>query len=183
MVKIFYDWEFEEDGKIIKPITLGMFLRPGVSLYLANSDYDQATAPEWIKQNVLPYIEVPTKPIWVREHELGDHILEFVQSITNEKVELVAYYADYDHVRLAQCFGSMVGMPDVLPWVTYDLKQWIDDLGGVKLPDQSTTEHNALADAEWNYNAYQWLTENYEHPHWMPELRKKRAIAPVITNR
>jgi hypothetical protein len=183
MVKIFYDWEFEENSKIIKPITLGMFLRPGVSLYLANSDYDQATAPEWIKQNVLPYIEVPTKPIWVREHELGDRILEFVQSITNEKIELVSDHADYDFVRLAQCFGLLIDKPDAFPWLSYDLQQWVDDLGGVTFPERLTIKHNSLGDAEWNYEVYHWLVENYKHPHWMPELRKKRAIAPVITNR
>jgi hypothetical protein len=81
---------------------------------------------------------------------------------------LVAYYADYDHVTLAQLWGEMILMPCNMPMWTLDLKQWMDDLNLVAkdIPIPEEEGHNALWDARWNMKVYNWLTENYVHPAW-----------------
>lgn len=38
-----------------------------------------------------------------------------------------------------------------------DLKQWCDDLGNPRLPEQGKGAHHALADAKWNRVAWQFL--------------------------
>src|SRR4051812_28039464 len=64
--------------------------------------------------------------------------------------DLWAYYADYDHVVLAQLFGRMVALPSHMPMYSRDLKQAYDMLRpGYQLPQQQGDEHNALADAHW----------------------------------
>ena len=46
---------------------------------------------------------------------------------------------------------------------TRDLKQWCDSLGNPRLPEQGKGEHNALADARWNRDAYLFL-QSYRQP-------------------
>lgn len=170
-MKIFYDWEFEENGTIIIPISLGMVSEEGKYIYVMNSNYFQPTASDWLKENVLNNMasEVPegltVLPWDIAQNKIGSRILEYIDYVGTDDIELVAYYADYDHVCLAQRFGAMINMPDVIPWITYDLKQWADDLG-VKLPKQTTKPHNALNDAFYVRDCYNWLVENYKHPAW-----------------
>lgn len=51
----------------------------------------------------------------------------------------------------------MIDLPKGFPMYCRDIKQWADDLGNPKLPEQASTEHNALADARWNREAWQFL--------------------------
>jgi hypothetical protein len=43
------------------------------------------------------------------------------------------------------------------PFYTRDIKQLCDSLGNPRLPEQGKDEHNALADARWNREAYHFL--------------------------
>lgn len=97
--------------------------------------------------------------------------------------EFYAYYADYDWVVFCWLFGRMVDLPKGFPMYCIDLKQELDrkveltdGYGKVKLrtltveeklkflkdtkeyPKQ-TNEHNALADAKWNYELYKFLKQ------------------------
>lgn len=174
-MKIFYDWEFEENGVTIQPITLGMVAENGQYIYLYNQDYVMSDVydfqTEWLKEHVINNLlatlpdGLQLMPNPTRGDSLAGSILEFVESLGDEKIELIADYADYDHVCLAQRFGRMINMPEVLPWVTYDLKQWCDDLG-VEPPKQTSKPHNALHDAFYVKESYEWLVNNYEHPKW-----------------
>jgi hypothetical protein len=83
-----------------------------------------------------------------------------------DPIELWAYYAAYDHVALAQLLGGpMANMPAGIPFWTHDLMQELDRHGIV---DPKTrwpmvvgggAEHNALADARWNYQVWQQIAE------------------------
>jgi hypothetical protein len=77
------------------------------------------------------------------------------------KPELWGYYADYDHVVFCQLFGTMMDLPDGFPMFTMDLKQWQVQLGNPELPKQESGEHNALEDAKWNKQVYDFL-EKYK---------------------
>jgi len=67
-----------------------------------------------------------------------------------ENAELWAWFAAYDHVVLAQLWGSMPDLPRELPRFTRDLRQRWDDLGRPKLPQPPSDAHDALADARHN---------------------------------
>ena len=100
------------------------------------------------------------------------------------KPEFYAYYADYDWVVFCWLFGRMIDLPKNFPMYCRDLKQLMDDKAndlvnrvcynsgnhtiwdlekGVSelkkdfnYPKQEN-EHNALADAKWNYELYKFL--------------------------
>ena len=65
--------------------------------------------------------------------------------------ELWAYYSAYDHVALAQLWGPMVKLPDLIPMWTHDLMQLIEPLKDFQPPVKPENQHDALADARWNY--------------------------------
>lgn len=76
---------------------------------------------------------------------------------TTEKPQIWGYYADYDWVVFCQLFGTMMDLPQGFPMYCRDIKQLCDDLGNPKLPEQGNGEHNALADAKWNKQAWEFL--------------------------
>lgn len=101
--------------------------------------------------------------------------------------EFYAYYADYDWVAFCWLFGNMMKLPKGFPMYCKDLKQTFDevqeqaakkqfDLAGqyskpitmalaydvtnlkhdTKYPKQEN-EHNALADAKWNFKLFEFV--------------------------
>ena len=71
--------------------------------------------------------------------------------------EFWAYYADYDWVVFCQLWGTMMDLPDGFPMYCRDIKQDADRLGvDLSLLPQSD-EHHALADAQWNKAAHEYL--------------------------
>ena len=157
-MKFWYDTEFYEDGKEIHLISIGMVAEDGTELYLENSDFDWGIVPDghWIRGHVRPYLD--NHLYGVTKNELIYELKYFVQfkSLSNE---FWAYYADYDHVVLAQLFGRMVDMPEGFPWYTLDVKQEAHRLGNPELPPQDSAEHHALNDARWTKQAWQFLQD------------------------
>lgn len=86
--------------------------------------------------------------------------------------EFYGYFADYDWVAFCWLFGKMIDLPTGFPKYCIDLKQELDRIqkfyvdrykaGNLKdftnYPKQ-TNEHNALADARWNKQLYDFLQE------------------------
>jgi hypothetical protein len=181
--RVFYDTEFIDNGKTIDLISIGMVDEEGNELYYVNNDcsFKKVLKHKWLRENVLPYL--PTlddrwddkyghsevvKSKYFISREVKNFILgkcpTFVPEGTKlpkyETVELWAYYGAYDHVALAQLWGSMIDLPKGIPMYTHDLKQEMDRLG-VKKSDLSHldkgNEHNALDDAKWNLQLKQFL--------------------------
>lgn len=86
--------------------------------------------------------------------------------------EFYAYYADYDWVLFCSLFGRMIDLPKGFPMYCKDLKQTLDEKAlickewtNIELikdhPDYPVqkTEHNALADARWNFELYKFLNK------------------------
>jgi hypothetical protein len=165
-----YDTEFPEDGKTINLISIGIVCEDGRQYYAVNSDADweRIEKDDWLMTNVVsrlpgangkkPYkfedrtwiwgldtSSALVKPKWVIANEVRDFLLA-----EGGDPKLWAYYASYDHVALAQLWGKMIHLPKGIPMWTHDLMQLIEPLADFKLPAQ-TDEHNALADARWNY--------------------------------
>lgn len=91
--------------------------------------------------------------------EMADQIKQFCDPEKYGKPEFWGYYSDYDWVVFCQVFGAMIDLPKGWPMYCRDIKQWCDQLGNPKLPEQQSTEHNALHDARWNKLAWEFLKE------------------------
>ena len=97
-----------------------------------------------------------------------------------DKPKFYAYFADYDWVAFCWLFGKMIDLPKGFPMYSKDLKQILDDKVSVfcakEIQDTSfesavkrikmhkdypkqTNEHNALADAKWNKELYEFLKD------------------------
>lgn len=97
-----------------------------------------------------------------------------------EGIEVYGYYADYDWVLLCSLFGRMIDLPKGFPMYCRDIKQMVDEAyihQEEKYPHQSrleswlksikshpeypinTQEHNAVADAKWNKDLYDFIVQ------------------------
>jgi hypothetical protein len=150
-MRYFVDTEFVEDGKTIDLISIGIAADDGRTYYAESAECDLSRASDWVKENVIPHLTGETKPRSV----IAAEIREFV----GENPEFWGYFADYDWVALCQLYGTMMDLPAGWPMFAMDLKQWAVMLGNPKLPDQTSAEHNALADARWNKEAWEFLQE------------------------
>lgn len=156
-MRIFLDTEFIEDGRTIDLLSIGLVREDDHYFYAELAEADHSRASEWVRANVLPHLQGGIH-VWKRK-DLADAIIEFVSPahLLGPKPEFWGYYADYDWVALCQLYGTMMQLPDGWPMYCRDLKQWCDQLGNPRLPEQGKGEHHALADARWNKRAHEFL--------------------------
>src|SRR5216684_5450946 len=148
-MRIWFDTEFIEDGKTIDLLSIGMVREDGETLYLENLSADLSRANDWVHDNVIPHLDLVQHG--VARDEIGPKVLAFV----GDAPEFWAYYADYDWVVLCQLYGTMMELPKTWPMFVRDVKQLCADWGNPKLPEQTSQEHNALADALWTKQAWE----------------------------
>lgn len=67
----------------------------------------------------------------------------------SEQPEIWADYGSYDWVVLCQLWGKMIDLPNGFPMYINDIQQERRRLGGVELPKQVGSLHNALEDARY----------------------------------
>jgi hypothetical protein len=167
-MRFFLDTEFIESGPFapIQLVSIGIVSELGNEFYAVSSQFDAISANDWVRVNVLPHLGIAGTPL----SEIRSKVLEFIEenalhnsdgtkSRFDSGPEFWGYYADYDWVVFCQIFGAMIDLPKGWPLYCRDLKQWCDALGNPKLPDQISTEHNALNDARWNRRIYDFLKE------------------------
>lgn len=165
-MRIYYDTEFLEDGRIIDLISIGMVAEDGREYYAvtAREDIiDLAFGHPWLSRHVVPSLPVTTNEAafdwqWDTSHPdwpqvkpprlIAADVAAFI--LATPDPALWAWYGAYDHVALCQLWGRMIDLPIGVPMYTNDLKQECDRLGNPKLPEQPAGEHNALADARHN---------------------------------
>lgn len=150
-MRYWFDTEFIEDGKTIDLISIGIVAEDGRTFYAEALECDYDRASDWVKENVLPHL-VSGEYLRPRAAIAAD-IVEFV----GKNPEFWGYYADYDWVVLCQLYGTMMDLPKGWPMYCRDIKQWCDSMGTPRLPKQTGTEHNALQDAQWNRQAWEFL--------------------------
>jgi hypothetical protein len=176
-MKIWYDLEFIERGRDLpmELISVGMVREDNEMLYLINADVSlsQIARHVWLALNVWPTLPLsnPNENIlaWDTEHvdyprvvaldTIASKVLEFCTS-DGEEPELWAYYGAYDHVILAQSFGTMAELPPGMPMFTNDIVQEWKRQGCPQLPPQHHVQHHALEDALWVREAHKWLELN-----------------------
>jgi hypothetical protein len=155
MQRFFYDTEFIEDGKTIDLVSIGVVGEDGREFYAVSTEFDESKASDWVRENVLAKLPPRTDPAWMDRATIADRLLDFLVPAgtafdAGETVELWAYYAAYDHVALAQLWGSMMHLPPGIPMFTHELMQRWERAGRPEKPAEPVEAHDALADARWN---------------------------------
>jgi hypothetical protein len=178
MRRFFYDTEFMEEPGSIELISIGVVGEnvscvrknadpsdDGIPLFYAcNLSADLSQANDWVKNNVFPQLPLPKEdgsPVWMPKDEIREQLLWFLKPSKEDPVELWGYYSAYDHVLLCWLFGRMVDLPEGMPMLTMDVKQYAKMLGNLMLPSHTGEVHNALNDALWTRDAYLFL-KNHE---------------------
>ena len=153
-MKFWLDTEFIERPCTIDLVSIGIVAEDGREFYAENAWADLSRGDDWFKANVVPHLRGGSAQMG--HEEIGPAVLDFVGD--DSSPEFWAYYADYDWVVFCWLFGRMIDLPKHFPMFCRDLKQWAVDLGDPKLPEQDGTEHDALADARWNREAWEFLS-------------------------
>jgi hypothetical protein len=152
-LRYFIDTEFSERGpsKPIELISIALVTEGDLHYYAVSGEYTPSKCNDFVKEHVLPQIVgMPTKTLSLIKTEI-------IKFIGDDVPEFWGFYADYDWVLFCQVFGTMMDLPRGWPMYCRDLKQLCDDLGNPPLPKQGKGEHNALADARWNRQAFHFL--------------------------
>jgi hypothetical protein len=149
-MRFWFDTEFYEDGHKIALISIGVVAEDGREYYAEVLGADEiARSSDWLKDNVLPHLKGSGK----YRSQIARELINFMGT----EPEIWAYYADYDWVVLCQLHGRMIDLPKGWPMFCRDVKQLADSMGNPKLPEQTTAEHDALADARWARDAWNYL--------------------------
>lgn len=170
-MKYFLDTEFYERPCTIELISIGIVAEDGREFYAENREFDLRVfdLEPWLNENIKPHLMFRTikglSPTVNREpgdpltsvYDTKEGIGKWVKSwIGDDEPEFWAFYGDYDWVVFCWLFGRMIDLPEGWPMYCRDIKQLIDEKGNPRKPDQKGSEHNALADARYNKDLYEW---------------------------
>ena len=171
-MRYFLDTEFYERGHHfpIELISLGLVAEDGREFYIENLDANLSMLNDWLKQNVVPYLdrskaEGMYSGSVLPYDAIAAQIIKFVGG--DKRPEFWGYFADYDWVLFSQLFGSMINLPPYYPNYCRDIKQLADELGITRqqLPRQTGKKHQALDDAKWHKEMFDFI---------MQQLQKKK---------
>ena len=162
-MKYFIDTEFIERSNTIDLVSIGIVSEVGSTFYAVNKDCNLSLASNWVKENVLlkmPEYNAESNTFralssdWrndclLAKDQIAIDVLSFIGNVTPE---FWGYYSDYDWVVFCWLYGSMMHLPKHFPMYCKDLKQEIDRLNVIDLPENN--KHNALDDAKWIKRVY-----------------------------
>lgn len=172
-MKIFFDTEFHEYKKkgidTIELISIGMVDENGNKLYLISNEFDLRAAwnNPWLRDNVCrnlneSIVDLKTFKAYIAKEGISrKEMQKLILDFCGDTPEFWAYYASYDWVVFCWIFGRMIDLPNHFPMYPKDLIQVINTFGinKEKLISEVSQEnvHNALDDAMWNMNAWNWI--------------------------
>src|SRR3990170_1386152 len=157
-MKYWYDTEFLEDGRTIELISIGIVAEDGREFYAVNGSMDQQRVlrHDWLRINVWPHLPIRNS-FSSSKLNLDSSVLDVKHKVVQPKVqiakyleaffsqdneiELWAYYGAYDHVALAQIFGTMQDLPVGIPWYTNELMQLWKLVGKPEKPPEPLDVH------------------------------------------
>ena len=161
-MRYFIDTEFNEDGRTIVLISIGLVADDGRELYAVSNEVKREDCNPWVQDNVWPTLhEYPdtdaTSAMVDSRASIRCAIEQFIGD--DQLPEFWGYYADYDWVVFCWLWGAMVDLPRRWPKFCLDLKQEAHRIG-VRLSDlvpDPVGAHNALVDARWIRDAHSAL--------------------------
>jgi hypothetical protein len=157
-MRYFYDTEFIEDGRTIDLISIGVAAEDGREYYAVSSEFNPERAGSWVRSHVLPKLPSPASQLWRSRAQIRSELETFFDIDGDERIELWAWIAAYDHVVLCQLWGPMTHLPPSLPRFTRELRQFWEDRGSPKLPPRPRDAHDALVDARDQLRRYRVIT-------------------------
>lgn len=152
-VRYFFDTEFVEDENRLEMISIGIVSEDGRELYRESSKIDYKSLPDWHKKNIVPSLAMHTDT----PEDIREYILEFIGE--DDEPEFWAYFGAYDWVLFCKLFGRMIDLPKDWPMFVRDIQIVRTQLGGVRLLPHTGTVHNALDDARWTKECFDYLHE------------------------
>ncbi len=166
-MKYFLDTEFYEQPQSLKLISIGIVAEDGREFYAENFDFAWEEVPRdhWLQENVLPHLSNKiTKDFFAPLHipayrykDIGAAILKWIGD--DEDPEFWGYFADYDWVLFCWLFGTMMDLPKSFPMFCRDIQQRRVEMGVRVLPQLEGNAHNALDDARWTKQVYDYLED------------------------
>ena len=136
-----------------------------------------------IAEEIIEFVTPTNEPQFCKDYNSKWDITYQATKRGGSLPQFYGYYSDYDWVVFCWLFGKMIDLPIGFPMYCNDLKQILDEkakrwLGSIpqkscvfcddfdsKLDSiksckdypKQTNEHNALADAKWNFELYKFL--------------------------
>jgi hypothetical protein len=157
-MRFFLDCEFLEDGgeQPIHLLSLALVAGDGRELHLVNRDCPVEKANAFVRENVLPHIDMAQA---VGRAEMREAVRAFVgpPPAAGRRHEFWGAWASYDWVCLCGLMGRMIDLPEGWPMFIFDLKQLSAALGDPPWPRQPGVKHDALADARWHRDVWLFL--------------------------
>lgn len=152
MMQYWFDTEFDEQGKNIELISIGIVAEDGREYYAINADYDNTHASTWLRQHVLNQLSTENqKPL----HTIRKEVLTF---FSPPPTEIWAYFGEYDWIVLRQLIGHMLDWPQGWPLSHMNIEQLrLSKAPNLQLPIQEEGLHHALHDARWTQAAWKHL--------------------------
>lgn len=184
---------FGKRRHFIDLISIGIKCEDGREYYAVSTEFNPKDADDWVRENVIAklpnrHIDQMSSPrhreesrLWKSNEQIKMEVATFfgyvplwgdygsLHTSPDRRIEVYAYYADYDWVLFCSLFGRMIDLPDGMPMYCRDLKQMMDrhvetHIGmtleslkaDVNYPVQEN-EHSALDDAIWNFHLYEFL--------------------------
>lgn len=185
-MNIWLDTEFMEKGRTqtVKLVSAAFVASNGKSLYVVITDAPVHEANDFVREHVLPYVDLPPSEAFPRSRaaswkrtigdityvrcsrrDAGQVITAWVAEQTKSPV-FWAWYADYDWVAICQLHGSMVELPSNWPRFCRDVRQLADERRGKdgweayrdKHMPKGLPPHHAFPDAHETRLRHRWLT-------------------------
>ena len=191
------DTEFVERDAQIDLISIGVVGEDGREYYAVRREFNtgRARLHAFVGRHVWPHLPRKTVEQGSARHDLIDHdhpnvkpgkqIAEELAAFLLEPpgpVELWAWMSAYDHVAWTGLYGSMVDLPDDLPWITRDIEDYRIRLGHPELPAQDpATQHHALWDARHHWTQLRFLEQlergRFGHSFVVPDEQPDGAVS------
>jgi len=153
-MRYWFDTEFHDDGHNLALISIGVVAEDGREYYAVSADYDSMRATDWLARNVLPHLGTVERK---SRQRIRQELQEFFSVGT--RPEFWADCGEYDWIILRQLFGTLTDWPESWPWLALDIEQWRLQSGAPPFPPQPEGRHNALADARYTRDCWQWLAD------------------------
>ena len=154
-MRYWFDTEFIEKPGVLALISIGIVAEDGRTFYRESLDAPWHMAEDWVLENVAPHLKGGECQAYY--DEIGPAIRDFIGN--DRYPEFWGYFADYDWVLFCWLQGRMIDLPRGWPQFCRDMKQWIVEMGvsRSKLPAVKGAVHNALDDAQWTKEAWDFL--------------------------
>lgn len=164
-IPYFYDYEFDESGPEIVPISMAMVGPNNRELYIEYQIDERRIEHDnpWVADNVLPHLKWPRSRRMTKEQaQLA--LTAFVLPPTRDRYnEFWAYNDGYDWVCLCKTFGMMVALPPHFPHHSMCLKQAAIMAGAPEnlKPPKGPGQHDPIVDCRW-VETYYWNVRRFK---------------------